>query len=61
MDAGAALVELAARFGVPCWWGTYTRAYWAMVPASGRWRLVEALTLRELAVAIQASDGWPWP
>jgi hypothetical protein len=61
MSGAATLDELGARFGVPCWWGPYTRAYWALVPASGRWRLVEALSLRELAMAIQSPDGWPWP
>jgi hypothetical protein len=57
----ATLDELGTRFGVPCWWGTHTRAYWALVNVSGRWRLVEALSLRELTMAIQSPDGWPWP
>lgn len=66
MDAGAvpgaAVVgEVAERYGVPCWWGRHTRTFWALVPADGRLRLVEALTVRELVTAITHPCGWPWP
>lgn len=61
MDARAALQEVAERFGVPCWLGQATRTYWALVRYSGGWRLVEAVTIRELAMAIRRPDGWPWP
>ena len=61
MDAAAAVEEIAERFGVPCWVGLSTRRYWALVRCSGGWRLVEAVTIRELVMAIEQPDGWPWP
>lgn len=61
MDAGAALEEIAEDFGVPCWLGPYTRTYWALVRSRDGWRLVEAVSVRELAMAITHPDGWPWP
>ncbi|WP_433228977.1 hypothetical protein [Actinomadura formosensis] len=63
MDAGAgvALEEVAERFGVLCWWGPSTGTLWALVQGGGGWRLVEAVTVRELAMAITHPDGWPWP
>lgn len=41
--------------------GSYTRSFWALVRSSGGWRLVEAVSVRELAMAIANPDGWPWP
>lgn len=61
MRGGAALDELADCFGVPCWLGLHTGTYWALVRCNGGWRLVEAVSVRELAMAITRPDGWPWP
>jgi hypothetical protein len=55
------LDDVAERFGVPCWLGQHTRTFWALVESSGGWRLVEAVSVRELAMAITNPDGWPWP
>lgn len=59
--AGAALEEVAERFGVLCWLGPSTGTFWALVRCGGGWRLVEAVTVRELVMAITHPDGWPWP
>lgn len=61
MDAGAALAEISDRFGVTCWRGHYTRSLWALVRCDRGWRLVEAVSVRELVMAITNPDGWPWP
>lgn len=61
MEAGAALDEIAERFGVTCWLGPYTRTFWALVRCDRGWRLVEAVSVRELALALAHPDGWPWP
>ncbi|MEO3825921.1 hypothetical protein [Actinomadura sp. B10D3] len=61
MDAGAALAEISDHFGVTCWRGHYTRSLWALVRCDRGWRLVEAVSVRELAMAITHPDGWPWP
>ena len=43
---------LSERFGVPVWWGKFTRRYWAIIPG-GRWgRLIEAADPHELAGVI---------
>ena len=58
----AAVAELGRRFpGVPIWFGTHTGRWWAYLPVGERGRLVEAIEPRELAVAITAAGGWPWP
>ncbi|SFP73870.1 hypothetical protein SAMN04489713_11711 [Actinomadura madurae] len=61
METAAALDQLAERFGVCCWLGPYTRTYWALVRGGDGWRLVEAVSIRELAIALTCPDGWPWP
>lgn len=61
MDVGAALAEVSKRFGVVCWRGSHTRTFWALVRCSHGWRLVEAVSIRELAMALTRPDGWPWP
>lgn len=61
MDTGAALAEISKSFGVTCWRGPYTRSLWALVPCADGWRLVEAVSPRELVMAITHPDGWPWP
>ncbi len=61
MDAGAALAEISERFEVTCWRGRYTRSLWALVRCDRGWRLVEAVSVRELVMAIRNPDGWPWP
>ena len=61
MCTGEALEEVAERFGVPCWLGRFTRTYWALVRSRDGWRLVEAVTVQELAMAIRRPEGWPWP
>ncbi|GAA1899617.1 hypothetical protein GCM10009736_80090 [Actinomadura bangladeshensis] len=61
MDAGAALAEISERFEVTCWRGRYTRSLWALVRCDRGWRLVEAVSVRELVMAITHPDGWPWP
>lgn len=61
MSERAAAGKIRDAYGVPCWWGEATRAFWAMVPAGGRLRLVEALSVREMVTAITHPGGWPWP
>mgnify|MGYP000653742836 CR=1 FL=1 len=61
MDSRTALDEITKHFGVPCWLGHYTRRYWALVRTGDRWRLVEALSVGELTVALTYPEGWPWP
>ena len=53
---------LQAEFpGVVVWFGTCTRAWWALVPLPAGARLVEAATPRQLHEAITNAPTWPWP
>ncbi|RKS79575.1 hypothetical protein BZB76_1049 [Actinomadura pelletieri DSM 43383] len=61
MNAGAPLAEVSEHFGVICRRGCYTRSLWALVRCNRGWRLVEAVSVRELVMAITHPDGWPWP
>jgi len=61
MDADAALAEVSKRFGVVCRQGPHTRTFWALVRSRHEWRLVEAVSIQELAMALTRPDGWPWP
>ncbi|WP_019630995.1 hypothetical protein [Actinomadura atramentaria] len=38
--------------GVPCWWGTFTREWWALVRTPRRDRLVHASSVDGLARAV---------
>lgn len=52
---------LCERFPwVQCWWGPYTRRWWAYVPGVGLGRLVEAGGPEQLAEEILLAMGWPW-
>jgi hypothetical protein len=43
-----------------CWWGPYTRRWWAYVPGVGLGRLVGAGGPAQLAEEIQRALGRPW-
>lgn len=45
---------------VQCWWGPYTRRWWAYVPGVGLGRLVEAGGPEQLAEEILRAMGRPW-
>ncbi|MFI0352514.1 hypothetical protein [Actinomadura sp. 9N407] len=54
--------DLREQFpGVVLWFGSHTGRFWALVRVAGFPRLVEAITPQELAMAIRAPRGWPWP
>lgn len=49
-DVTAAVVTLERRFpGASVWFGQHTFRWWAVVPGSTRWMLVEAMTPMQLA------------
>ena len=53
--------EFGAEFpGVPVWFGLATRRWWALVPAAGGWRLVEADRPDGLRMQIRGALGF-WP
>jgi DNA-binding XRE family transcriptional regulator len=60
-DPQTARRRLADQFPtITIWYGSHTRRWWAIVLAIGRWRLIEADTPTELAMAIN-DPTWPWP
>jgi hypothetical protein len=54
----AAVAGLRQRFGVPVWWGSHTRRFWALVPDGERGRLIEAANPHALAEAIAEAFTW---
>ncbi|MEW2356397.1 hypothetical protein [Spirillospora sp. NPDC029432] len=47
--------------GAVLWFGHHTGRFWALVRLPGFWRLVEAITPEELALALREPWAWPWP
>jgi hypothetical protein len=59
LDRGAE--GLRERFPwVQCWWGPYTRRWWAYLPGAGLGRLVEAGGPKQLADEILRALGQSW-
>jgi hypothetical protein len=53
----ATAAGLSARFGVPVWWGSSTRRWWALLPGGRRGHLVEATDPYDLATMLGQALG----
>jgi hypothetical protein len=57
-----AVAMLRRRFpGLVFWYGSRTRAWWALLPPPAGWRLIEAADPDELTRAVLNAQSWPWP
>lgn len=57
-DVTAAIITLQRRFPASSvWFGTHTFRWWAMMPCTGRWVLLEAATPMELARRMSETRG----
>jgi hypothetical protein len=45
------------RSGVICWWGAYTREWWAVIPGGTHWKIVNVPDPEALIEAVFKARG----
>jgi hypothetical protein len=51
------IADLQERSGVICWWGAYTREWWALIPGGTQWKIVNAPGPEALIEAVFRARG----